>query len=274
MSKLWQQALNDFVDQHPKMMVVTGAGISAGSGIPTYRDDKGNWQSREPIQHQQFISDPFQRQRYWSRSAVGWPAMGKAKPNDAHHALVKLEQAGIVSQLVTQNVDRLHQHAGHQQVIDLHGRIDQVVCLSCQQTESRHQLQTRLMECNPMLANIDAALRPDGDADVNDELINGIRCPACLICGGVLMPDVVFFGGVIPKLRQQAAMQALENTEALVVVGSSLVVYSGFRFCRVAKQLGKPLLIINRGKTRADDLATLKIDEDCGEVLEWMSQTI
>ncbi|WP_276206928.1 Sir2 family NAD-dependent protein deacetylase [Oceanicoccus sagamiensis] len=177
MSHQWQQALTDFTDQYPKLMAVTGAGISAGSGIPTYRDDKGHWQSREPIQHQAFITDPFQRQRYWSRSAVGWPYMGRAKPNNAHHALAALEQAGAISQVVTQNVDRLHQQAGHQRVIDLHGRIDQVVCLDCQQTEPRNKLQIRLIETNPLLADIEATLRPDGDADVSDQLIKDIQPP-------------------------------------------------------------------------------------------------
>ncbi len=272
MSLSWQQALTDITRQYPRLMAITGAGISAGSGIPTYRDDKGNWQSREPIQHQQFIDDEFQRQRYWSRSAVGWPAVGKAQPNKAHYALQQLERSGLISLLVTQNVDRLHQQAGHQQVIDLHGRIDQVVCLSCQQTEPRDHLQTRLMESNPILTELNAALRPDGDADVNDLLISDITCPVCLECGGVLMPDVVFFGGVVPKSRQEAAMQGLEKADALVVVGSSLVVFSGYRFCKVARELGKPIVIINRGKTRADELATLKIDQDCGEVLTWLCE--
>lgn len=270
MSKHWQSALTDFVEQSPRVMAITGAGISAGSGIPTYRDDKGTWQSREPIQHQQFVDDVFQRQRYWSRSAVGWQFMAKAQPNKAHHALTQLEQSGLVSLLVTQNVDRLHQRAGHQNVIDLHGRIDQVVCLSCQQVEARDQLQLRLIDSNPFLAEMDAALRPDGDADVDKGIINDIRCPACLHCGGVLMPDVVFFGGVVPKPRQEAAMQGLEEADALIVVGSSLVVFSGFRFCKKAKEMGKPILIINRGKTRADELVDLKIDEDCGEVLEFL----
>ncbi|MEH6550715.1 MAG: NAD-dependent protein deacetylase [Pseudomonadales bacterium] len=264
----WQQALTDFVHKYPRMMAITGAGISAGSGIPTYRDDSGNWQSRKPIQHDEFIKDAKQRQRYWSRSAVGWPAISTAQPNRAHHALAQLEQAGAIDLLVTQNVDRLHQRAGHQQVVDLHGRLDQVVCLSCQQVENRDQLQTRLLQSNPSLLGFKAQLRPDGDADLNDQLMSTIQPPDCLYCEGILMPDVVFFGGNVPKARQQTATQALERADALVVIGSSLTVYSGFRFCRMADNTNKPILIINRGKTRADDMATLKIDEDCAEVLE------
>lgn len=269
MNHHWQQIFGEWVHQYPRVMAITGAGISAGSGIPTYRDAEGNWQSREPIQHNDFIKDPFQRQRYWSRSAVGWPTMAEAQPNRAHHALAKLEQAGAVNLLVTQNVDRLHQRAGQQQVIDLHGRLDQVFCLDCHKTETREQVQIRLLNTNPGLASMKAELRPDGDADLDDRLIHNIESPQCLNCSGVLMPDVVFFGGHIPKPRQQAAMAGLEAADALVVIGSSLVVYSGFRFCRVARELDKPLLIINRGKTRADELASLKIDVDCGEVLDF-----
>ncbi|MEH6559572.1 MAG: NAD-dependent protein deacetylase [Oceanicoccus sp.] len=274
MTQDWQQALHDFVKLHPKFLAITGAGISANSGIPTYRNDRGDWQSRKPIQHQQFIDDSHQRQRYWSRSAIGWPTINTAKPSNAHRALVELEKNRTIPLLVTQNVDRLHQRAGHKNVIDLHGRIDQVVCLTCRETEARCGLQRRLIESNPHLAGITAELRPDGDADINDATISSVHCPVCLHCKGVLMPNVVFFGANVPVVRHQVAHQGLAIADALVVVGSSLMVYSGFRFCKRAHELGKPILIINRGKTRADDLATLKIDQDCDDVLaQWISWT-
>jgi NAD-dependent SIR2 family protein deacetylase len=274
MTQHWQQTLHDFVKLHPRFLAVTGAGISANSGIPTYRNASGDWQSRKPIQHQQFIDDPRQRQRYWSRSAVGWPTMNNAKPSSAHHALTILERNGTIPLLVTQNVDRLHQRAGQKNVIDLHGRIDQVVCLTCAETEARGDLQHRLIASNPHLLNLIAEPKPDGDADVSDEMIDSVYCPVCLHCSGVLIPDVVFFGGNVPTARREAAQQGLEMADALVVFGSSLVVYSGFRFCKRARELDIPILIVNRGKTRADDLATLKIDQDCDDVLaQWVSWT-
>ena len=272
MVKHWQQPLYDFVKQHPKFLAITGAGISANSGIPTYRNDSGQWQSRTPIQHRQFIDDLAQRQRYWARSAIGWPTINSAEPTAAHHALTRLEKNQIIPLLVTQNVDRLHQRSGQRNVIDLHGRIDRAVCLTCGETESRGSLQHRLIASNPHLAELTAEPRPDGDADVSDRIITSVCCPACLHCRGILMPDVVFFGANVPTARREAAQQGLIIADALVVFGSSLTVYSGFRFCKLAQQLGKPILIVNRGKTRADDLATLKIDKDCDKVLEqWVS---
>lgn len=272
MTRHWQQALYDFVKLHPKFLAVTGAGISANSGIPTYRNANGDWQSRKPIQHQQFIDDLNQRQRYWSRSAIGWPTINDAKPTSAHHSLTILENNQTIPLLVTQNIDRLHQRAGQRNVIDLHGRIDRVVCLTCSEVEARDDLQLRLIANNPHLADLTAEPRPDGDADIGEAMIDQMFCPVCLHCKGVLMPDVVFFGGNVPVVRREAAQQGLAMADALVVFGSSLVVYSGFRFCKLASELGKPILIINPGKTRADDLAALKINQDCDDVLaQWVS---
>lgn len=259
--------LQDFVARHPRLMVLTGAGISAASGIGTYRNASGDWQHSKPIQHQEFIHSHPHRQRYWARSAVGWPPVADAQPNAAHKALAELEKRGQVNLLVTQNVDRLHQQAGHRHVIDLHGRLDQVQCLDCGAVESRTSVQKRLLADNPALENTLAALRPDGDANVDAALSHTVECPTCLQCGGVVMPDVVFFGGTVPKQRVSDAMDALDQADALLVVGSSLMVYSGFRFCRAAEKTGKPIAAINMGVTRADDLLSVKVEQDCAQAL-------
>lgn len=247
--------------------MLTGAGVSSSSGIPTYRDDKGVWQRGDPIQHADFIRSHATRQRYWARSALGWQFMAGARPNPAHYSLARLEQAGYVQLLVTQNVDRLHQQAGHCNVVDLHGRLDRVVCLHCTRKQSRAGLQEALLNLNPMLANSVAEVRPDGDADIAESYVGNFVVPSCSFCGGVLMPDVVFFGGYVPRDRVDRTAAVLEQVDGLLAAGSSLMVYSGFRFCRLAKQLGKPLAILNRGATRADDLADLKISADCGAEL-------
>jgi NAD-dependent SIR2 family protein deacetylase len=262
------EALAELLCRHPRLVALTGAGVSAGSGIPTYRDDDGRWQRSDPIQHQDFVSDAASRQRYWARSMAGFRFVAGAQPNAAHHALAALEKAGHVDLLITQNVDRLHQRAGHQSVVDLHGRLDKVLCLECGARLDRSAFQRDLEALNADYANDVLALRPDGDAEVADERLAGFRVPACSACGGVMMPDVVFFGGTVPAARVERAMSALEAADALLVAGSSLMVYSGFRFCRLAVKLGKPLIVINRGSTRADDIATLKVKSDCGAVLE------
>jgi NAD-dependent SIR2 family protein deacetylase len=236
-------------------LVLTGAGISAGTGIPTYRDERGRWLRSDPIKHQEFVADPRKRQRYWGRSMLGWPGVRDARPAIAHHALTRLEARGHLTLIVTQNVDRLHQRAGSHEVVDLHGRLDRVRCLDCGANTCREALQIRLEFLNPHLATLGADVRPDGDADLPDETVAGVRVPDCEVCGGTLMPDVVFFGGSVPAERVATARAALERAAALVVVGSSLQVYSGFRFCRWAAQAGKPIFLINPGQTRADSLA-------------------
>ena len=192
---------------------------------------------------------------------VGWPGVERAMPNAHHTALATLERIGKVSTLITQNVDRLHQKAGSQRVIDLHGRLDRVVCLRCGQHETRTALQARLLATNPFVANYSQIAKPDGDADVPDHFVAQTQEPVCTSCGGVLMPDVVFFGGTVPKPRVDACVDALNNSTGLLVVGSSLQVYSGFRFCRMAEKLRMPIIIVNEGDTRADDIATLKVSD-------------
>ena len=254
--------LSDFFDRYPRWVVLTGAGISAGSGIPTYRDPKGNWLGATPILHQEFLQSQNKRQRYWGRSMVGWPGIRDAAPNQRHHALVSFERAGRMEALITQNVDRLHQRAGNEQVIDLHGRLDRVRCLDCSAGYERETIQTELLRLNPHSTQGPSAARPDGDADLPEELVARIRVPSCLACGGLLMPDVVFFGGTIPKDRVNACERALTAADAILAIGSSLQVYSGFRLCRQAVAQGKPLIIANEGITRADEIATLKISEN------------
>lgn len=256
------------IRRYPRLLLLTGAGLSVQSGIPTYRDDSGTWQRSEPILHQDFIDQETTRQRYWARSLAGWPYVQQAQPNRCHSALVELERSGHIPLLVTQNVDRLHQRAGHREVVDLHGRLDRVVCLGCRQLAPRETLQQELLALNPGFSAANAEQQADGDAAVEAAQVDGFSVPVCAHCGGILMPDVVFFGGSVPKHRVERINREIVNSDAVLVLGSSLMVYSGFRFCRLAREVNKPLLIVNRGITRADELATLKLSVDCGEALE------
>ena len=255
-----------FIREHPRVVVLTGAGISAAAGIPTYRDSSGVWRHSEPVQHSEFLNDHRRRQRYWLRSMNGWPTVRDSRPTQAHSALAALEQSGNIELIITQNVDRLHQRAGAKNVIDLHGRLDRVICLDCERFQTRDAIQQQ-MNLNNAAHPQETSKRPDGDAELDTDLEQAFTVPHCPECRGTLMPDVVFFGGTVPKLRVEACMEAIERADALLAVGSSLQVYSGFRFCRKAVELGKPLAIINPGKTRADDIANLKIQGDCQDLL-------
>jgi NAD-dependent SIR2 family protein deacetylase len=199
--------------------------------------------------------------------------MRRARPNEAHHALASHERRGRIVQLVTQNVDRLHQAAGSERVIDLHGRLDTVLCLNCRERSSRDALQLELARRNPAFAAFEAVEAPDGDADLEDVAFDRFDVPACQACGGLLKPDVVFFGEGVPRERVQAAMIALESSDAMLVVGSSLMVYSGYRFVTAMSEMGKPIAAINLGRTRADDLLTLKVAEPCANALRWIEET-
>lgn len=261
------EELHEFVGRHPRLLVLSGAGISTASGIPGYRDEDGVWKGRRPTMLQEFLELQLARQRYWARSMIGWPVVAKAQPNAAHYALARLEAAGHVQRLVTQNVDGLHQRAGSTGVIELHGSLGRVVCLVCRRLYSRDDIQRRLESENPLFAGGTAQQAPDGDALVESANFDRFRVPQCSHCGGVLKPDVVFFGGSVPRDRVEAATQALENADALLVVGSSLMVYSGYRFCLLARQLGKPIAAINLGHTRADALLALKVQQPCIQAL-------
>jgi len=264
-------ALFDFLAAHPRVFVLTGAGISTNSGIPAYRDAQGNWQRAQPITHQQFVGHPAMRRRYWARSMLGWPVIERAQPNSAHRALARLQSAGRVGALVTQNVDGLHQAAGSTDVIELHGSLHRVLCLDCGGDESRSSVQALLESSNPELvgaaAGVPIRAAADGDALLESGFDSFVVTP-CPGCGGTLKPDVVFFGGSIPRPRVEASFAALDAASAMLVVGSSMTVYSGYRLCERAHSAGKPIAAINRGVTRADHLLAVKVDADCGEALE------
>ena len=261
------EALADFLAVHKRLFVLTGAGISTASGIPDYRDLDGGWKRRPPVTYQAFVNDAATRARYWARSLIGWRRFGSARPNAAHETLARLEADGRIAVLLTQNVDGLHQAAGSRNVIDLHGRLDEVRCLGCERRIPREVFQRELELRNPTWRELDALAAPDGDADLDGMDFTTFDVPVCAICGGLLKPDVVFFGENVPRERVERAFEHLVSADAMLVVGSSLMVYSGFRFARAAAQAGKPIVAINRGRTRADDLFTLKIEGDCAEVL-------
>lgn len=259
--------LHDWLQGRRHVFVLTGAGCSTGSGIPDYRDAQGGWKRTPPVNYRDFIDDPLVNARYWARSFIGWPIVARAVPNAAHHALAQWQVRGGIARLVTQNVDDLHERAGSTEVIDLHGRIDQVVCLRCAERYPRAHVQQRLAGSNPQWAGFRAQTAPDGDADLEGRDFSSFRVPPCEACGGLLKPDVVFFGENVPRVRYEAARAALSAADALLVVGSSLMVYSGFRFARMAHEAGLPIAILNRGHTRADCLANLKLEGDCAIVL-------
>ena len=248
-----------------RFTTLTGAGVSTDSGIPDYRGPGAPM--RTPMTYQEFVSGPAAQRRYWARSYLGWSRMRRAEPNRSHHVLARLQAAGQVPLLVTQNVDGLHERAGTRSVCALHGRIAEVVCLSCRQRTSRAVLQDRMSLLNPGFAARHWALtsRPDGDVELADTA--GFEVPGCDLCGGVLKPDVVFFGESVPKDRVQRCFDAFESAEALLVAGSSLTVLSGFRFVRHAHKIGMPVVIVNRGATRGDELARHKLDAGCAEFL-------
>lgn len=259
--------LRDWLTGFERVFVLTGAGCSTASGIPDYRDLHGQWKRTPPVDYRDFIADPLLRARYWARSFVGWPIVAQAAPNAAHLALAKWQQTGRLAQLLTQNVDGLHERAGSRQVIDLHGRIDRVLCMQCQALYSRAQVQRHLAELNPGWTGLEAMAAPDGDADLHGLSFGQFLVPACESCGGMLKPDVVFFGENVPRARFESARAALQAAQALLVVGSSLMVYSGFRFARLAHEAGQPIALLNLGQTRADGLASLKLEADCVETL-------
>ena len=254
-----------------QIVVLTGAGLSTGSGIPAYRDAQGQWQHPPPVQHQAFLKDPAVRRRYWARSFVGWPRFGQAQPSAGHTALAALEHAGRVHMLITQNVDGLHQRAGSQTVIELHGSLAAVRCLQCGTEHPRATVQDWLCALNPGFDPERLRLArsaPDGDVHLEEAASEGFVVPDCPTCGGgLLKPDVVFFGDNVPRDRVARALQAVDDAVGLLVVGSSLMVYSGYRFAEHAHRLGKPVIAINEGVTRADALLAAKVGGDCGTAL-------
>ena len=262
------QRLADWLHEHPRVVVITGAGCSTEVGIPDYRDASGQWKRPQPVTYQAFMGEELVRQRYWARSMLGWRVMGQAQPGTAHKALALLEQGGWLELLITQNVDGLHSAAGSQSVVDLHGRIDTVRCMACGHTLARADLQQQLLALNPAWAQLYAAPAPDGDADLEGRDFSAFQVPSCPHCStGVLKPDVVFYGESVPRERVQRCMEAMGRAEALLIVGSSLMVYSGYRFALAAQEQGKSIAAINQGVTRADALLEFKVEADVGQTL-------
>ncbi|AKT40275.1 NAD-dependent protein deacetylase [Chondromyces crocatus] len=250
-----------------RVVALTGAGCSTESGIPDYRGPTSSQRTRAPIQYQEFVRNPAARQRYWARSFAGWPRFADAQPNPAHRALGSLERAGILQGLITQNVDRLHHRAGNRHIIELHGALAEVRCLDCGHLEHRDELQDRLVRLNPGWAASASTYQPDGDAEIEAAMIEGLVVPACIVCAGVLKPHVVFFGENVPRPTVEAAFAWVDAAEALLVAGSSLTVFSGFRFVRRAAERGIPVAIVNLGPTRGDPLAQLRVEGRLGELL-------
>ena len=259
--------LAGFIERHPRLLVLTGAGMSTASGIPDYRDKDGARRGKAPVQGPEFRKLDEVRRRYWARSMVGYPVLAQAAPNAGHRALAEMQWQGRLGGLMTQNVDGLHQRAGSEQVLELHGNIHQVVCLDCHAVFTRAFVQSQLVEANPGLAGIDAQPAPDGDAHLEPAALAEFHIPWCVHCGGMLKPDVVFFGDGVPAGRTREALDAMDRADALLVVGSSLMVFSGFRFCRMAADTRKPIAAVNLGKTRADDLLAFKVAQSAEQVL-------
>ena len=261
------EALRQFLTEYRRLFVLTGAGCSTESGIPDYRDTDGSWKRQRPIEYRPFMTDPVTRARYWARSLIGWRHFGSASANDTHHALAHLERSGGISLLVTQNVDGLHQSAGSRNVIDLHGRLDRVICTACRHSSRRSLWQQHLESLNPAWSTLDAPMAPDGDADLDALDFSGFAVPDCSRCGGIMKPDVVFFGENVPPWRHAQATAALAQSAAMLVVGSSLMVHSGYRYALAAARLGKPVAAVNLGRTRADHLLALKVEAAAGMTL-------
>jgi NAD-dependent SIR2 family protein deacetylase len=263
-------SLRDFVDGHRRLFLLTGAGCSTNSGIPDYRDANGNWKRQQPVTYQAFMGEDATRRRYWARSLIGWRHFGRALPNDAHRALARLEAMGRSELVLTQNVDRLHQAAGNNRVIDLHGRLDLVRCMDCGKKSPREDMQERLGKLNADWVDLEAADAPDGDADLEARDFTSFAVPTCAHCDGLLKPDVVFFGETVPRDVVDAAAAHVQRADAMLVVGSSLMVYSGFRFVQMAARAGIPIAAVNLGRTRADDLLALKVEEACESALAFL----
>ncbi|MFQ4149636.1 NAD-dependent protein deacetylase [Arthrobacter sp. LAPM80] len=270
-------AVAEMMSRH-RVALLSGAGLSTDSGIPDYRGP--NTPPRRPLTYQEFIGDPLLRRRYWARNHVGWTHMRHAAPNAGHYAAAALERGGRLSGIITQNVDRLHEEAGAANVVDLHGRVDQVVCLGCANTYSRAFVALILNEINPgFLEAVESAggasAAPDADADLESErLIADFKVATCPLCGGMLKPDFVFFGENVPRDRVQRSFEILDSAGMLLVAGSSLTVMSGLRFVKKAAKDGKPVVIINRGTTRGDGHADVKLEAGVGESLTRLASVL
>jgi len=250
------------------VVVLSGAGLSTESGIPDYRGETGaTARTYTPMTYQTFVKDDIARRRYWARSHLGWGFMRDAEPNSGHRAVAEFERLGFVRGVITQNVDALHEKAGSTNVIDLHGRLDRVICLSCGRTEPRVDVHERLHAANQSWEAEVLAINPDGDVELAETALDGFVVVECVACGGMLKPDVVYFGENVPRERVEAAYAMTDRAALVLVLGSSLTVFSGRRFVQRAAQDGKLIVIVNEGQTRCDDLAYLKVDAPLGRTL-------
>ncbi|MFG2313374.1 NAD-dependent protein deacetylase [Streptomyces sp. NPDC048566] len=249
------------------VLVLSGAGISTESGIPDYRGERGSLSRHTPMTYQEFTGDAHARRRYWARSHLGWRTFGRARPNDGHRAVAAFGRHGLLSGVITQNVDGLHQAAGSEEVVELHGSLGRVLCLSCRDLTHRRELARRLEEANPGFDPRAGSVNPDGDADLTDEQVGDFRVVPCTVCGGVLKPDVVFFGETVPPARVEDCRRLVRAADSLLVLGSSLTVMSGLRFVRQAAEAGKPVLIVNRDPTRGDRHSLARVELPLGAAL-------
>jgi NAD-dependent SIR2 family protein deacetylase len=255
------------------VLVLSGAGLSTESGIPDYRGPTGRARKAEPMTYQRFVGSAEARRRYWARSHVGWREIGRAAPNTGHRAVAELERRGLLAGIVTQNVDGLHQAGGARRVIELHGGLDRVVCLSCRERTSRTLLDHRLRWANPAW-DAGGRINPDGDAALTDDQVEGFEIVDCTACGGLLKPDVVFFGENVPKTRVDECFGLVAGARALLVLGSSLAVRSGLRFVIRAAELGIPIAIVNQGPTRGDEKAAVTLDAPLGATLAGLTERL
>jgi len=269
----------DIVAASRRLVILTGAGISTESGIPDYRSEEVGLYARSqnrPIQYQQFIKSEGHRRRYWARNFVGWPRFGFHSPNDSHRLLSSWERSGQVHWLITQNVDALHFKAGSRRVTELHGSAHRVICLNCNHVVEREKFQRILEAANPDFVHSvlsDSEVAPDGDVQLTDDQVRSFVTPPCAHCGvGVMKPDIVFFGDNVPSSTKNFCCEKLEESDCLLVLGSSLFVYSGYRFALKAKEVGIPLVILNIGETRADHLADVKVDGICSQALRQVEE--
>lgn len=247
--------------------VLSGAGLSTESGIPDYRGPTGLARRATPMTYQEYTGSPGGRQRYWARSHLGWQYIARAHPNAGHYAVAELSRDGRLAGVITQNVDGLHQAAGAREVTELHGSLHRVACLACGERTSRVALDARLRAANPEWGAAASGMKPDGDADVSAEAISSFVVVDCLTCGGVLKPDVVFFGENVPPARVAYCYDLVAAARSLIVLGSSLTVMSGLRYVRHAAKLGLPVAIVNQGTTRGDEYATVTLDVPLGSTL-------
>ena len=249
------------------VVVLSGAGLSTESGIPDYRGPSGTARRATPMTYQAFTGSAAARRRYWARSHLGWRLIARAEPNAGHAAVTRLASSGLLAGVITQNVDGLHTAAGTPEVVELHGNLDRVVCLDCGRRTSRQEHDGRLRAVNRAWRARVLAVNPDGDVELADDDLDGFRVVDCASCGGILKPDVVFFGETVPAPRVATCFELVDRASALLVLGSSLTVMSGYRFVLHAAKREVPVAIVNRGMTRGDDRATLKVDAPLGEVL-------